>query len=376
MADTPLTTTEPEPKESRPQEDKRPAKRSSKSDKAKSTSVTKDDEILNCLKTIQEAQKKSDNKVDKLVSRISDIETYMQSFDYNDVEVDADAFCHDDDDDDKLSEGEIDPHSGPSTSKRPPDSDGSNRFSCLSKRFKTVEVFGPKIDDTLAQNVTDLFRKGMNEEQFDSLIKDENSPRPENCEGLQTVRMNRIIWDIMSSTARTVDSKMQKTETAIVKASVLLTNNLNKLADLEKLLNNNGMNVTPIVEGLNDSIALLGHANYLSCMVRKDLLKPELKREFSHLCNHSIPYTNWLFGDDVSKTVKEIEESSRMGHKVHHGSYSSYPKRGVMRGRFRGGFRPRPYSTTSTSTTSRGRGYYPDQAKNQMRRGGMKPSRN
>lgn len=340
---------------------KRPNKTSDSSQKVKSSS--KDDDILACLKSIQESQKQAENKVDSLVTRVADMENYIH---YN-----YDEPCDDDGDDNvghnELSDGEIDPSSNSAKT------DDNSRFSSLAKRFKTIEVFGPKIDDTLAQNVTDLFRKGMNEEQFETLVKDEATPRPENCDGLQTVRMNRSIWDIMSSTARSMDSKLQKTETAIVKASVLLTKNLNKLAQLERVINDQGLNVTPIVEGLNDSVALLGHANYLSCMVRRDLLKPELKREFSHLCNHSIPYTNWLFGDDVSKTVKEIEESSRMGHKVHYGSHSqqSYPRRGAMRGRFRGNYRTRPYPSTS-----RGRGYVPDQTKNIPRRGGIRPSRN
>ena len=34
-------------------------------------------------------------------------------------------------------------------------------------------------------------------------------------------------------------------------------------------------------------------------MVRRDRLRPELKREYSHLCTHSIPVTKELFGDDV-----------------------------------------------------------------------------
>ena len=53
----------------------------------------------------------------------------------------------------------------------------------LSKRIKTRETLGDKIDETLAKNVTDLFGKGMNEDLFGELTKDESNPRPENCEG-------------------------------------------------------------------------------------------------------------------------------------------------------------------------------------------------
>ena len=82
-------------------------------------------------------------------------------------------------------------------------------------------------------------------------------------------------------------------------------------------------------------------------MLRRDLLKPELRNEYNHLCTHSLPYTNQLFGDDVSKTAKEIEECSKMGYKLQYGSgrgaYGFFRPRGG-RGRGRGltrGFRGR-----------------------------------
>lgn len=52
---------------------------------------------------------------------------------------------------------------------------------------------------------------------------------------------------------------MKKTKNAIVKSSVLFTNHLKTLADLENLLPDNGINITPIVEVLNHSFAVLGH---------------------------------------------------------------------------------------------------------------------
>lgn len=65
-----------------------------------------------------------------------------------------------------------------------------------------------KIDETLASNITDLFRNGMNEKQYSDLIKDENNARPENCEGLKDVKTNQLLWDIISQEPRTNDRKM------------------------------------------------------------------------------------------------------------------------------------------------------------------------
>jgi len=105
------------------------------------------------------------------------------------------------------------------------------------------------------------------------------------------------------------------------------------------------MDFDSVIESFNDAIVLFGHANYQNSMVRRDLVKPELKKEFGFLCNHNIPNTGWLFGDDVSKTVKEIEDSSKMGHKVNQGglTYRKWPMHG--RGGFSGAYRYRPYGS-------------------------------
>jgi hypothetical protein len=64
----------------------------------------------------------------------------------------------------------------------------------MSKRFKSREVCDVKIDETLAtNNITDLFRNGMNEDQYSDLIKDENNARPENCKGLKVVTTNQHV---------------------------------------------------------------------------------------------------------------------------------------------------------------------------------------
>jgi hypothetical protein len=43
----------------------------------------------------------------------------------------------------------------------------------MSKRFKQKEITEDKIDETLASNITDLFRNGMDDAQYSEIIKDE-----------------------------------------------------------------------------------------------------------------------------------------------------------------------------------------------------------
>ena len=75
----------------------------------------------------------------------------------------------------------------------------------MAKRFKTVELCDTDIELVLADNINELFLKSMDEDQYTEIIRDETHPRPENCEGLVTVKLNQLIWDIVSPTARSRD---------------------------------------------------------------------------------------------------------------------------------------------------------------------------
>ncbi|MPC73746.1 hypothetical protein E2C01_068083 [Portunus trituberculatus] len=63
---------------------------------------------------------------------------------------------------------------------------------------------------------------------------------------------------------------------------------------------------------LNDALALLGNANFRNNLAQWYVMKRELNQKFSHLCTEKVPMTRFLFGDDISKSVKQIEESAKL----------------------------------------------------------------
>ncbi|KAH3876592.1 hypothetical protein DPMN_000439 [Dreissena polymorpha] len=113
---------------------------------------------------------------------------------------------------------EIDPQAGGEenyclvSTKRKTDEDTNNNscFSSMAKRFKTVETCDTPIDSVLAENITELFRKGIDEERYNDLIKEENNVRPENCEGMCVVQTNQSVWDIIGPVARINDKKCRE----------------------------------------------------------------------------------------------------------------------------------------------------------------------
>lgn len=126
-----------------------------------------------------------------------------------------------------------------------------------------------------------------------------------------------MIWDVISKTSQITDSKLQKCASSVIKASVGLTAPVEKMVKIEKSLKEAEVQDVDLiskfgglVESVNYSVALLCRPNYQNCMLRRDLIKPELKKIYSVLCTHFAPYTNFLFGDDISKTGKDIEDGN------------------------------------------------------------------
>ncbi|KAH3782447.1 hypothetical protein DPMN_160362 [Dreissena polymorpha] len=87
--------------------------------------------------------------------------------------------------------------------------ESDSRFSFLAKRFKGQEKTSSDIDPVLADNITDLFRKGMDDDQYNDLLKDDKLARPANCDGLAVVKCNQLVWDLLPPNARTNDIDLQ-----------------------------------------------------------------------------------------------------------------------------------------------------------------------
>ena len=68
-----------------------------------------------------------------------------------------------------------------------------------------------------------------------------------------------------------------------------------------------------IIRSLVDGIGLLATANREVNFRRREHIKLELNFNYKHLCSNTLPVTTELFGDDISKQVKELTEVNRVG---------------------------------------------------------------
>lgn len=68
-----------------------------------------------------------------------------------------------------------------------------------------------------------------------------------------------------------------------------------------------------------DSMTLMANANIELNLRRRDLMRPDLNAQYQRLCAPSVPITNLLFGDDLTKEVKDINATNKVGYKIGRG---------------------------------------------------------
>lgn len=124
------------------------------------------------------------------------------------------------------------------------------------------------------------------------------------------VRTNQLVWDLIAPSTQQIDKKLQYIKKSVITSAIIMTRTVNDMAKDESCGNSQW------IDNYNDSLALLGHCNRQINLFRRDLIKPDLCWDSVHLCAHSLPYINFLFGDDVSKSAKEIETCNILGSRI------------------------------------------------------------
>ena len=206
--------------------------------------------------------------------------------------------------------------------------EGDARFLGSLDKYKIGEKNTTKVDAGLANTINAVFNQGLSQENFSVLKKD--ILRPENCTGLARVKVNSVFWDAIPKYQQDLDGRFQVVQEAICKGSILLTELIQE-GSLSKTLNDEA-----VAKGV-DALACFGHANTNLNYRRRELLRPHIHADFRHLCSSTVPFTTQLFGDDISKTVKEIQEINRVSGKTSHGRGRGRGGRGNYRGSNRGG---------------------------------------
>ena len=202
--------------------------------------------------------------------------------------------------------------------------------SGFAAKFADVAC-GKDIDGELAKSITYLLTNRLAEKPMQAI--QERYPTPANCTALQVPKCNPPIWESLKPHARNTDIKIQKVQKSLVAGLTAVTTTVHG----------------QLPENMQNGLACLAAANFELNMMRRELLRPGLQDKFSQLCKPSVPITSMLFGDDLSKHIRELSEVHRATGKVArvgrfrpYGSYGhSYGSYGHSYGRGRGSYMTR-----------------------------------
>ena len=224
---------------------------------------------------------------------------------------------------------------------------------------------GPAISSQLAKIIDGKFATEFDLSKRKKIL--DKYPPPENCASLFLPKVNPQIWSKLNTNAKRTDIRMSSLQDSLVKATSAVSVAINDLLSARE------QKTIPVykdlIAKLIDSVVLIGHVSSELTFKRRDSLRPYLTNDFKQGCSRSVKPGNYLFGDDLPETLKQVRATSRI--------VSSATNPATQNLSAQRGYRPRPsfngqnqYGAASSSQQSflgyRGRLPYNPRRNNQQ----------
>ena len=221
------------------------------------------------------------------------------------------------------------------------DTEPQNNFlDSLTQAFIASERNSPAIEPKIASLVDSILSGKLSSETAKE--RGEKYFPPENCERVCTPTVNEEIWDLLPRRSRTVDLAFQRVQDTLIQG----LSSLALLADrlVKEVQGNKSQNMMEVLHHAMDSLVLLSQTNWNLNLKRRELIKPDLNPPFTRLCKPDIPPTTKLFGDDLSKHLKEMTDVCKVGKQLQKKPPQQKPHYQKPYDRPRGSFNHRGYN--------------------------------
>lgn len=225
---------------------------------------------------------------------------------------------------------------------------------------------GPHISPSLATAVDRACTRKIDKAKLDEITG--KYLRPGNCQYLKAPRVNPTVWFQVPNRAQSYDSGLQDIQKLLASGMVPLFRLAEMIATFPGEVRDKQAACKTFI---SDAVAIFGNAFYTASMRRRFALRPFIREKFKNICSQDQPVTNWLFGDDIDKKIKEISEISKVSIGNNQSFGFSRRQRGPLnfqrrpsgRGQFRG--RGRRYHRYFNYPRQNGRGTAKDKAQAQ-----------
>ena len=179
----------------------------------------------------------------------------------------------------------------------------------IAQKFAVPIAVGDAIHNDLAKSAAYLMSNQLEE----TVLEEAGGkyPPPSNCTPLCCPKVNAPIWENLAPHTRSRDLKLQRIQKPLTQGLTAFIQTL-----------------TPanLTETQQDALALICNANFeLNCL-RKEQIKPDLNVKYSHLCKPATPVSKFLFGDDLTKRVKDLTEQQKAAAGVVRGQRKPYTR--------------------------------------------------
>lgn len=168
--------------------------------------------------------------------------------------------------------------------------ESSNAFKSLVAEFSVTEKTSVAVNDGLAEIVNSLLKDKLPKEKLSGL--QENYLRPDNCPNLVAPKINKQIWQQLHQETRNSDSALQKAQALLISGLCAILQLCNTSEGDQKSTSTH-------------AVVLLLSANREFNLKRRDLVRPDLNKQYAALCNPSTAVSTYLFGDELTKLLKK-----------------------------------------------------------------------
>jgi len=129
---------------------------------------------------------------------------------------------------------------------------------------------------------------------------------PGNCKGFVAPKMNPEIWRNLPASARITDIKIQQIQQGMSYALISLSNIANEIsaAMIPTEIKNKVMKLSI------DAANILGDQLQTSSQQRRNDVRKLLNSDYSSICTTPVPVSEYLFGDNLSETLKNSKAAS------------------------------------------------------------------
>lgn len=130
-----------------------------------------------------------------------------------------------------------------------------------------------------------------------------NYLRPENCATLVAPKINKEVWKQLCQDTMNNDSTFQKVQSLLLSGLYAVLQTCNGSSGEQKC-------------ALTHAAVLFLSSNRESVLKRRDLICPDLNKQYGSLHNLSIPMSFFLFADELIKEVNELTKTHKLSNKV------------------------------------------------------------